>query len=98
MLQGGHEYVVKMAIFNVQRAMTPKVCNSKLRFLHSERRLIVLNIFVKFHENIVNGFEVRERTRVCGRNGNFQCSKRIYSKSMQSRVTVSALCTLPYPP
>ena len=47
---------------------------------------------VKFHENSSNGFDVTERTRVCGRNGNFQCSKGNNSESMQCRVTVSALC------
>ena len=55
MLQSGHEYVVEMVIFNVLRAVTLKVCNTPLRFLHSARRLMVLNIYVKFHENILNG-------------------------------------------
>ena len=58
MLQSGHEYVAEMAIFNVRRAITPNVCNPELRFLCSACRLIVLNICVKFHENIFNGFEV----------------------------------------
>ena len=71
MLQSGHKYVVEMAIFNGQRAITPKVCNPELRFLRSARRLMVLNICVKFHENILNGFEVTERTRVCGKNCHF---------------------------
>ena len=53
--------MVELAIFNVQRAITPKVCNPELRFLRSARRLMVLNICVKFHENILNGFEVTER-------------------------------------
>ena len=42
---------------------------------------------------ISNGFDVIERTRVCGRNGNFQCSKSNNSKSMQTRVTVPMRCT-----
>ena len=54
---------------------------------------MVLNICVKFHENISNGFGVTERTRVCSRNGNFQGSKGINYKSMQSRVTFPVLCT-----
>ena len=53
--------MVELAIFNVQRAITPKVCNPELRFLRSARRLMVLNICVKFHENVLNGFEVTER-------------------------------------
>ena len=63
--------MVKMAIFNVQRAITPKVCNPGLQFLCSARRLMVLNICVKFHENILNGFEVTEQTQVCGKNCHF---------------------------
>ena len=47
MLQSGHEYVVEMAFFNVQRAITPEVCNPELRFLCSACRLMVLNICVK---------------------------------------------------
>ena len=76
MLQSRHEYVVEMAIFNVQRAIIPKVCNPELRFLGRSARLLrVCNICVKFHENILNGFEVTERTRVCGKNRHFSMFK-----------------------
>ena len=78
--QSGHEYVVEMASFNVQRAITPKVCNPALRFLCSARRLIVLNIYVKFHENILHGFEVTERTRVCGKIPFFNVQRAITPK------------------
>ena len=67
--------MVEMAIFNVQRAVTLKVCNPELRFLRSARRLMVLNICVKFHENILNGFEITERTRACGKTGHFSIFK-----------------------
>ena len=50
------------------------------------------------HTDILNGFDVTERTWVCGRNGKFHCSKGNNSKSMQSRVTVPALCTSSHPP
>ena len=63
--------MVEMAISNVQRAITPKVCTPELRFLGSARSLTVLNICVKFHENILNGFEVTERKRVCDKNCHF---------------------------
>ena len=63
--------MVQMAIFNVQRAITPKVCNPELRLLRSAHRLMGLNICVKFHENILNGFEVTEWTRVCDKNAIF---------------------------
>ena len=52
MLKSGQEYMLEMAIFNVQRAINPKVCNQELRFLCSARRLIVLNTCMKFHENL----------------------------------------------
>ena len=50
-----------------QRAITPKISNPELRFLCSARRLMLLYICVKFHENILNGFWVTERTRFCDR-------------------------------
>ena len=92
-----------MAIFNVQRAITPKVCNPELRFLRSARRLMVLNICVKFRENISNGFEVTERTRVCGENCHFSMfnGKNFVGNNferMQFRVAVLAPCKSTHPP
>ena len=52
-----------MKIVNTQRAITPKVGKPELRFMCSARHLMVLNICVKFHENMSSGFKVRERTR-----------------------------------
>ena len=84
--------MVEMAIFNVQRAITPKVCNPEL--LCSACPLILLNICVKFHEYILNGFEVTERTRVCGKlpffnvqravtqNGKSLCINLVYGVSL----------------
>ena len=68
-LQSGHEYMVEMAMFNVQRAIIPKVGKPELGFMCSARRLILFYICVLFHENISNGFQLTERTRVHGRNG-----------------------------
>ena len=47
--QTWHEYTVEMAIFNVQREITQKVENPELWFVCSA----LLNIYVKFHENVV---------------------------------------------
>ena len=44
--------MVEMAMFNVQRAITPKLGKPELRFMCSALPLIVLYIFVKFGENI----------------------------------------------
>ena len=53
-----------MAMFNVQRAVTPKVGKPELEFMCSARRLIVLYICVEFRENISDGIRVIERTRM----------------------------------
>ena len=55
-LWSGHEIV------NTQSAITPKVGKPELQFMCSARRLMVLNICVKFHENMSSGFKVMERT------------------------------------
>ena len=55
--------MVEMAMFNVQRVITPKVGNPELRFMCSAHCLIMLYICVHFRENISNGIRVMERTR-----------------------------------
>ena len=71
-LQCGHQYMVEIAMFNVQRAIIPNVGKPELRFICSARCLILPYICVKFRENITNG---KERTRVPVRNGYVQCSQ-----------------------
>ena len=39
----------------------------KLWFLRSARRLMLIDIYMKFREDILNGFQVIERTRFCDR-------------------------------
>ena len=53
----------KFCFFPFQRAITRKICNPELRFLCSARRPMLVNIPVKFHRDILNGFRVTERTR-----------------------------------
>ena len=55
--------MVEMAIFNIQRAITLKVGKQELRFMCSACHLMVLNIWVKFHENMSSGFKLMERTQ-----------------------------------
>ena len=43
-LQRRHEYLVEMAMFNVQRAIIPKVGKQELRFMCSARCLIMFYI------------------------------------------------------
>ena len=56
--------MVEMAMFNVQRALTPKVGKPELQFMCSACCLIVIYICVKFGENISDGIKVMERTRM----------------------------------
>ena len=92
-LQSGYEFMVKIAVFNVQRTVIPKVGKPELRFMCSARCLIVFYICVKFRENITNGIRVIERTGVHGRNGYVQCSKVDNSRSRQTRVMIHVFCT-----
>ena len=86
--------MVEMAMFKVQRAITPKVGKPKLQLMCSACCPMVLCICVKFRENITNGVRVMEWTPVHGRNGYVQCSKVNNSKSRQIRVTVHVFCML----
>ena len=51
-LQSRHKYMVEMAMFNVQRAITPKVGKPELLFMNSACCLTNLKICVEFHQNI----------------------------------------------
>ena len=87
-LQSGHNYMVEIAMFNVQRAITPKEGNPELWFMCSTHCLLVLYIDVKFRENVSNGIRVMERTRNYGKTGCFQylrCSNGCNSKSRLTR-------------
>ena len=55
--------MVEMAIFNIQRAITPKIGKPQLQFMCSARCFMVFNVCVKFHENMLSGFKVMEQTR-----------------------------------
>ena len=61
----------------------------ELPFLHSARRLMLVDICMKFHDASLYGLKVKERTRFC----EGQSSKGNNSKSINARVTVLALCT-----
>ena len=51
---------------------------------------MLIDIHMKFHEDILNSFQVIERTRFC----DGQKSKGNNSKSINARVMGLALCTL----
>ena len=53
---------MKITIVEFQSGMTPKMYRQELLFLCSARHLMILYISVKFHENILYGFQFIERT------------------------------------
>ena len=54
--------------------------------------LELVNICMKFHEDILNGLKVTEQTRFCLRNCYLQSSKGRNSKSINTRIMVLAIC------
>ena len=64
-LQSGHDFVTETAIYRVQRGITKTIYIHELWFLRSAHCLMVVNISMKFHEEILTGFQVTERTRFC---------------------------------
>ena len=61
----------------------------ELPFLHSARRLMLVDICMKFHDASLYGLKVIERTRFW----EGQSSKGNNSKNINARVTILALCT-----
>ena len=81
------------ATYKVQRDITQKYISKSYGSCALHRRPILINISIKFHEDILNGFKVIERSRFCHRNCYLQSSKAHNSKNIYPRVMVLALCT-----
>ena len=54
--------LTETATYKVQRYITQKVSIQELWFLHSVCRLMLVNICMKFHEDILNCFKIKEWT------------------------------------
>ena len=65
----------RTANYKLQREVTQKIHIQELWFLRSACHLMLVNICMKFHEGILNGFKVTEWTRFCLRNCYLQSSK-----------------------
>ena len=76
----------------ISKGIPPKLYKQELWFLSSAHWLMMAYISIKFRENILNGFQVMERTRIY----HCQISKENNSKTVWTRVTVYTcmLCTL----
>ena len=64
-LLSGHYFVTETATYKNQRGITQKINIQKLWFLRSAHRLMLVSISMTFHEDILNRFQVTERTRFC---------------------------------
>ena len=62
---------------------------TELLFLHSARRLMLVDTCIKLCEYSLSSFQVIEGNSFC----DGQCSKENNSKSIKGRVTILALCT-----
>ena len=62
----------------------------ELWFLRSAHCLMLTDIYMKFLEDILNKFQVTERTEFCDKS-----SKGNNSKSIKARVMVLAICLSP---
>ena len=62
---------------------------TELLFLHSARRLVLVDTCIKFRKYSLSDFQVIERTSFC----DAQISKGNNSISIKGRVTILALCT-----
>ena len=74
--------------YHVQFQNSRTIYRQELQFVCSARRLMMLYISIKFHENILNGFQVKEWTRI------YHCriSKGNYSNNVYTKVTVGIFC------
>ena len=61
-----------MTIVKFQRGITIKLYRKEIRFLYSASHLVMLYISMTFHDNILTGFQIIERTR----NNQCQISER----------------------
>ena len=59
------------------------VHNQELLSLRSARRPVLVNIFIKFHKDILNRFKVIERTRFCHRNCHIQSSRGLTQTNIE---------------
>ena len=59
-LQSGHDFVTETDTYIVQRGITKKIYIQELWFLRSAHRLMLVNISLTFHEDILIGFQVTE--------------------------------------
>ena len=60
-LESGHDFAIDY------KGNNSKSRNARVMFLRSASRLMLINIYIKFGEYSLNGFQIIERTRFCDR-------------------------------
>ena len=57
-LQSGHDFVTETATYKGQRGIIQKIYIQELWFLQSAHRLMLVNISMTFHEDILKSYQV----------------------------------------
>ena len=83
-LPSEHEYTTEITIYTIQRAITPKIGKPQLWFFFSAHHLMVLNISVKFHDNISGCFSSYKSDTSIWPKSLLPCSKCRHSKSRKT--------------
>ena len=68
-LQSGHDFVTETATYKVQRGITKTIYIQELWFLRSVYRLMLVNISLTFHDDILDEFQVTELTALYSVHG-----------------------------
>ena len=57
------QFCLRNCYLQSSKGHNSKGINTRVMVLHSARRLMLVNICMKFHEDTLNSFQVTERTR-----------------------------------
>ena len=76
----------------IQMGITLKIYIQELWFVRSARRLMLVNISMKFHEDILNGFELQSGHDFVTGTDTYEI-QRVITQKIYQRVMVLAICT-----
>ena len=60
MSKSGHDFVTETATYKVQKGIIKNIYIQELWFLRSARLPMLVNIYIKFHDNILNGLQTQK--------------------------------------
>ena len=72
--------ILSRTCYIIQRDVTQKVSIQELQFLCSACQLMLVNICMKFHEDILNGFKLTEWTWFCHRTAKYTLQRDVTKK------------------